>query len=116
MTENSRYQVVKLTEQADVACPCGTAKRAFQTESEGVASMHIVEIKQDSELHYHKRMTEFYYVLAGKGHIELDGHRFEIAAGSAIMIKPGCRHRAVGPLTILNVPVPAFDPEDEWFD
>ena len=78
--------------------------------------MHIVEIKSDSELHYHKRMTEFYYVLDGQGHIELDGKRFEIGPGAAIMIKPGCRHRAVGRLTILNVPVPAFDPEDEWID
>jgi hypothetical protein len=32
------------------------------------------------------------------------------------MIKPGCRHRAVGDLRILNIPVPAFDPADEWFD
>ena len=32
------------------------------------------------------------------------------------MIKPGCRHRAVGDLTLINVPVPAFDSEDEWFD
>jgi hypothetical protein len=32
------------------------------------------------------------------------------------MIEPGCRHRAVGNLKIINVPVPKFDPEDEWFD
>ena len=37
------------------------------------ASMHLVEIKQDSELHFHKRMTELYYILEGEGHIELDG-------------------------------------------
>ena len=116
MTKHLRYQVVQLSEQPDVACPCGTAKRAFQAESDGVASMHIVTIKEDSELHYHKRMTEFYYVLDGQGRIELDGERFEIRPGSAIMIKPGCRHRAVGRLTILNLPVPAFDPDDEWFD
>ena len=35
---------------------------------------------------------------------------------SSVLIKPGCRHRAVGDLKIVNVPVPAFDPEDEWFD
>jgi len=32
------------------------------------------------------------------------------------MIRPGCRHRAVGKLTMLIVPIPAFDPNDEWFD
>jgi len=26
------------------------------------------------------------------------------------------RHRAVGRLKIINVPVPAFDEADEWFD
>jgi mannose-6-phosphate isomerase-like protein (cupin superfamily) len=116
MTEEPRYRVVQLREQPSVPCPCGLAKRAFQGESEGVASMHIVEIKQDSELHYHKRTTEFYYVLEGRGEIELDGERFEIGPGAAIMIKPECRHRAIGQLTILNVPVPAFDPTDEWLD
>jgi len=35
---------------------------------------------------------------------------------SAIMIKPGCRHRAIGKMKIINIPIPAFDPEDEWFD
>ena len=40
----------------------------------------------------------------------------KVAPGSAIMIKPGCRHRAIGNLKLLNIPVPAFDPADEYFD
>ena len=111
-----RYQVVHLADLPAVPCPCGSAKRAFGEASDGVASMHIVEIKEDSELHYHKRMTEFYYVLEGKGYIELDGRRLKVGPGSAVMIKPLCRHRAIGQLKILNVPVPAFDPHDEWFE
>jgi len=35
---------------------------------------------------------------------------------TTVMIKPGCRHRAVGNLKIINVPIPKFDPEDEWVD
>jgi mannose-6-phosphate isomerase-like protein (cupin superfamily) len=61
-------------------------------------------------------MTEIYYVLEGEGHLELDGDRIELRPGCAVMIKPGCRHRAVGRLKIINVPIPAFDPADEWFD
>lgn len=110
----ARYEVVQLADLPAVPCPCGSAKRAFQKESDGVASMHIVEIKEDSELHYHKRMTEFYYVLEGHGKMELDGALFDIGPGSAVMIKPFCRHRAIGQLKILNIPVPAFDPDDEW--
>jgi len=26
------------------------------------------------------------------------------------------RHRAVGKMKIVNIPIPAFDPDDEWFD
>ena len=44
------------------------------------------------------------------------GERHAVRPGDAILIKPLCRHRAIGRLRVLNVPVPAFDPEDEWFD
>jgi hypothetical protein len=30
------------------------------------------------------------------------------------MIPPGCVHRAVGNLRIINVPMPPFDPADEF--
>lgn len=78
--------------------------------------MHLVRIEEDARTHYHKRMTETYVVLEGEGWLELDGERVPVRPMSTVMIRPGCRHRAVGKLTILNIPVPAFDPEDEWFD
>ena len=48
--------------------------------------------------------------------LELDGERVPVKPMSAVYIKPGCRHRAVGRLKIINIPVPVFDPEDEWLD
>jgi len=75
-----------------------------------------VDIREDARTHYHKRLTEIYLVLEGEGEIELDGERFPVKPMSAIMIKPGCRHRAIGKMKIINIPIPAFDPEDEWFD
>ena len=75
---------------------------------ERTASLHITEIKSDSQTHYHKKMTEYYYVLEGEGTMELDGESLPIRPGSAVMIRPGCRHRAVGRLKVLIVPVPAF--------
>ncbi len=78
--------------------------------------MHLVEISRDSRVHYHKKMTEIYVVLEGEGEIELDGERFPVKPLTAIYLKPGCRHRAIGNLRIINVPMPPFDPEDEWFD
>jgi len=61
-------------------------------------------------------MTELYVVLDGEGEMELDGRRIPVKPMSAIYIKPGCRHRAIGKLRIINVPIPAFDETDEWFD
>ncbi len=115
-TTGQRYSLVQMADVPPVPCPCGQARRAFTDHPAQTASMHVTDIKTDSQTHYHKRMTEFYYVLEGQGKIELDGESLPIKPGSAIMIRPGCRHRAVGQLKILILPVPAFDPHDEWFD
>jgi len=109
------FQISRLAEIQPTPCPCGQSRRAFMNDENSVASMHLVEIKQDSELHYHKVMTELYYVLEGEGHIELDGQIHPLTPGTAVLIKPGCRHRAVGnTLKILNIPVPKFNPDDEY--
>jgi mannose-6-phosphate isomerase-like protein (cupin superfamily) len=80
------------------------------------ASVHVVQIEEDARSHYHKIMTEYYVILEGSGHMELDGAMIPVGPMTTIMIPPGCRHRAVGRMKILNIPVPAFDPADEWFD
>ncbi len=110
------YLLAQLDDIEPVRCPCGLARRAFAVPGNDVASMHMTDILADSKVHYHKRMTEVYLVLEGEGHIELDGERVPVKPMSAVLIKPGCRHRAVGKMRILNVPIPTFDPEDEWFD
>ncbi|MEM8955865.1 MAG: cupin domain-containing protein [Verrucomicrobiota bacterium] len=110
------YEIAQLDEIDPVACPCGWSRRAFAESVGGVASMHLVEIEEDAKAHYHKGMTEMYVVLEGKGQIELDGEMYPVKPMTAVLIRPGCRHRAVGKMKILNVPVPAFDAGDEWFD
>jgi mannose-6-phosphate isomerase-like protein (cupin superfamily) len=111
-----RYQIARIADIAPVACPCGQTRRAFTDDPEQIASLHVVDITDDARTHYHKRLTEIYYVLEGTGQMELDGELFDIGPGDSILIKPGCRHRAIGKLKILNVPIPAFDADDEWFD
>jgi len=112
----SNYIIEQLDEIKPLTCPCGQARRAFVGDKDHRATMHIVEISKDSRVHYHKKLTEVYLVLEGEGHIELDGESFPIRPFTSIMIKPYCRHRAVGNLKIANVVIPAFDPGDEWFD
>jgi mannose-6-phosphate isomerase-like protein (cupin superfamily) len=112
----NRYQISRPAEMPAVECPCGETRRAFVDDSDRVASLHLVEISENARTHYHKRLTEIYYILEGTGEMELDGERHAVSPGDAVLIKPGCRHRAIGKLKVLNVPIPAFDPADEWFD
>jgi mannose-6-phosphate isomerase-like protein (cupin superfamily) len=110
------YLISQLDELPAQRCPCGWTRRAFAVKDNQVATIHLVDIQQDARTHYHKRLTEIYLVISGTGHIEVDGELVPVKPLTALLIRPGCRHRAIGKLTIVNIPVPAFDPEDEWFD
>lgn len=113
---SANFTVTHLDDIPPVPCPCGLTRRAFATPDNPVATLHLVDIQTDARTHYHKKLTEIYLVLEGEGHMELDGELHPVKPLSSILIKPGCRHRALGPLRIVNIPIPAFDPDDEWFD
>lgn len=108
--------IAQLDELTAVRCPCGFARRAFAGPDNPAATVHLVDIQEDSRAHYHKAMTELYIVLKGEGHLELDGRLFPVRPMTAVLIKPGCRHRAVGQLQLINIPIPAFNATDEWFE
>lgn len=110
------FAVAQLDEIDPVACPCGQARRAFGESWNTLATVHLTEISKDSRVHYHKKMTEIYTVLEGEGHLELDGEIIPLKPLTTVMIRPGCRHRAVGKLKLLIVPMPPFDPADEFED
>ncbi len=112
----TNYMIAQFDDIDAVKCPCGFSRRAFVGPDNPVVTMHIVDIEQDAKVHYHKKLTEVYLILEGEGHMELDGEMVPVKPFTAIFIKPGCRHRAVGKMRIVNVSIPAFDPEDEWFD
>jgi mannose-6-phosphate isomerase-like protein (cupin superfamily) len=117
-TPAGRYEVVHLPDAEAVPCPCGMSRRAFSSPDNPVATLHKVDISIDARTHYHKRLTEMYYILEtdGEAHMELDGELIPVRPGTAILIKPGTRHRAVGRMKIINAVIPAFDPQDEHFD
>ena len=115
-TATKLFAISQLDEVAAVKCPCGFSRRAFVTPDNPVATIHMVDIQTDAQTHYHKKLTEIYLILEGEGFMELDGELYPVKPMTSILIKPGCRHRAVGKMKIVNIPVPAFDPHDEWFD
>jgi mannose-6-phosphate isomerase-like protein (cupin superfamily) len=113
------FEFATFSEIPPTPCPCGNSRRAFRREDNELVSVHLVEISRDSKTHYHKGQTETYYFLEGEGQLELDGKLYPVKPGMSVMIRPGTRHRGIpgkGPLRILNIVVPPFDPDDEWFD
>jgi mannose-6-phosphate isomerase-like protein (cupin superfamily) len=94
----------------DVFTGASFASRAFAGPDNSTATMHIVDIREDSRVYYHKKLTEIYLVLEGSGQMELDGEKVPVTPFAAIFIKPGCRHRAVGKMRIVNVCIPPLRP------
>ncbi len=112
------YELVDFAEIQAVPCPCGMARRAFAEVADFPGTVHVTEISRDAKLHYHKRLTETYFILECKpdAQMQLDDDRISLKPGMCILIRPGVRHRAIGEMKVLILVSPKFDPEDEWFD
>lgn len=117
-TIEPQWQVVDFEELPGTPCPCGIAKRAFAEVADYPATIHVTEIKEDAELHYHKRLTETYFILecGPEAKMQLDNEIIPLRQGMCIRIPPGVRHRAIGTMKIINIVIPKFDPADEHFD
>ena len=113
-TQTKDFTVKRLSETEGVACPCGTAYRVLAKADGQPLSVHYVDISINARPHYHKKLTETYVILEGEGVLELGDERVPVSPGTVVTIPPGTVHRAVGELRILNVVVPAFDPDDEY--
>jgi mannose-6-phosphate isomerase-like protein (cupin superfamily) len=109
------YRIVDFDRLSGTACPCGTARRAFQDLPEYPLTIHRTEITAEAKLHYHERLTETYYIIqCNEGAmIQLDDETVPVRPGMVIHIPPGVRHRAIGVMTVLNIVFPKFDPCDE---
>ena len=50
-------------------------------------------LKPGSAIGYHmQKEDEIYYVLSGRGEMTMDGKRFEVGPGDAILTRPGASH------------------------
>lgn len=114
----SGYEILDYPLLPGVSCPCGTARRGLMQVESVPYSLHVTEISLDARAHYHKRLTETYFVLdcQDDAAIELDGQVIPLKPHLAVVIHPGTRHRALGRMQVLIVASPKFDPTDEWFD
>jgi len=112
------YEVVDFADIPGVPCPCGTARRALADVADFPGTIHVTEIAENARVHYHRQLTETYYVLECEPDAKmfLDGELVPLHSGMLVFIRPGVRHSAVGRMKVLIVAVPKFDPADEWFD
>ncbi len=66
--------------------------------------------------HYHPRAEEIYYITHGNGRIRIDGELREVAAGDAIAIRSGQRHKLWNTgsevLRLLCCCAPAYEDSD----
>lgn len=110
------FEVIHFGDIDPVACPCGQARRAFADAADFPATVHRTEITLDAKPHYHRTQTEVYVILECESDaaLELDGKRVGVRVGSAILIRPGCIHRAVGQMKVLIICSPKFDANDEF--
>lgn len=115
-TTTKGYLVRLLGEAPTVPCPCGQSTRILTKVDTPACNFHITFI-QDSVLHYHKECTEVYYILEGRGKMELNGDVIDVEPGMMVYIEPHTPHRLWSPEGVRTVVfgVPAMNPEDEYF-
>lgn len=111
------YLVRRVADAPTVPCPCGQSTRPLTAADGTPCSLHVTAIR-DSARHYHRETTEVYYILDGRGKMELNGDWVELGPGTVIWIEPGTRHRLVSPDGVKTIVfgLPAFRPDDEHFD
>jgi mannose-6-phosphate isomerase-like protein (cupin superfamily) len=71
----------------------------------------------ETERHYHKLSEELYYLLEGKGLMEIGGEEREVGPGDAILIPSGAWHqiKAIEPLRFLCCCAPPYQHDDTYF-
>lgn len=113
-TAAKRFTVRRLSEIEKERSTCGYRQRLFSTGDETPAFAHIVRIHA-SKLHYHKRATEFYYVLEGEGTMTVDGETFPIGPGTMVKLDPYSVHTSEGDFLVMVIGIPDIAEDDIFF-
>jgi len=94
-----------------------TVRELWHTDAQSLAEASL-EVGQATARHYHAASEEIYFVLEGRGRMELDGDLREVGPGDAVLIPPGAWHQitAEEPLRFLCCCAPAYSDADTFFD
>lgn len=112
----NKYKVVDFTELDGVQCPCGVARRGFYEVAEFPGTLHRTDIDRTAQPHFHKEMTEVYYIISCESGavMQLDDERIELHEEMAVYIPPKTVHRIIGTAKVLIFVLPKFNPDDEY--
>ncbi len=113
-TVKKRYTVKRLESVEKEKSTCGYRQRLFSTGDDTNAFFHVVRINS-SKTHYHKRATEFYYVLEGSGTMTVDGDTFPLSPGTMVKLDPGSVHSSEGDHLVLVCGIPDIAEDDIFF-
>ena len=106
-----------LDETAAIDCPYGHVRRVITGGASPVANVHLVEVSEGSP-HWHEGYDEVYWVLEGRGRLEMDGKTFELRPGAAAVIPAGLVHAVYAEtpaLKFLIVGIPGMGVDDPRF-
>lgn len=110
------YLVRHIKDAPTVRSECGLSTRPLTYPELTLCNLHVTQIK-DSTRHYHRETTEVYYILKGRGKMELNNDIVDVEPGTVIYIEPGTRHRLYSPEGVETIVfgVPAFRQDDEFY-
>lgn len=85
-------------------------------EKQSLAEAHV-PAGGATQRHYHRLAEEFYFILEGRGTVEIDGESRGVGPGDAILIPPGAWHTiaAFEALRFLCCCAPPYAHEDTYF-
>ncbi|MBU0578753.1 cupin domain-containing protein [Patescibacteria group bacterium] len=95
----------------------GYSKKILFTDDKAGLQIQLAKIRQNEKIHFHKKKTEFFFVLKGRGTATIDNKETKIRPGSFLVIQPKQIHHVV-PITkeikVFMVKINST-PEDTYF-
>jgi hypothetical protein len=112
-TTDEKYIIRKLSETPEERGVCGWRKTLVTHDDTPVANVSHLRI-DDSKKHYHREMTEFYYVLSGGGTIWLMARPARSPPAIWWSSSPAPGTPQTGRWMLISVP--AGEKTDIWFE
>lgn len=114
----NNYIVKKLEDVNSQDRLCGELWPLSSSEDFEEANMSYFKASKPAKPHYHKEITEMYFIISGEGKIILDENEEKLNEGTFILIEPPTIHQVIpgkhSELEIVVCSIPAWREEDEF--